>query len=183
MKNDLEKLFVSELKDIYDGEHQLIKALGEMKKVAVSTELKNAFRSHLQQTKGHVNRLEQVFDCIGEKPRRKPCQAIEGIIDEGQTVAKEFAKNTALDAALITAGQKAEHYEITSYGSLCAWAQELGAPDVYDLLQQNLGEEKEADAKLTQLAVTARNPEAAMHDTQKRSSTAANFSKVMSHGT
>lgn len=181
--NDLEKLFVSELKDIYDGEHQLVKALGELEKNAVSGELKSAFHEHLQQTKAHVNRLEQVFQHIGESPRRKTCHGLEGIIDEGQMLAKEFQGNSALDAALITAAQKSEHYEITSYGSLCSWAEELGQDQLATLLKENLKEEKEADEKLSRLALSSRNPEGIRRDTDKRSETAAAFSKMATHGT
>ena len=181
--NDLEKLFVSELKDIYDGEQQLVEALGELEKNAVSGELKSAFREHLQQTKGHVNRLEQVFQQIGEEPKRKTCHGIEGIVDEGQMIATEFNGNSALDAALIAAAQKTEHYEITSYGSLCSWAEELGQNRIVELLKQNLSEEKETDAKLSRLAVAARNPEARRQNTEKKSETSAAFSKMATHGT
>lgn len=181
--NDLEKLFVSELKDIYDGEQQLVEALAELEESASSGELKSAFREHLQQTKGHVNRLEQVFKEIGEAPKRKACHGIEGIIDEGQMLAEEFDGNSALDAALISAAQKSEHYEITSYGSLCSWADTLGQDTVATLLKQNLKEEKEADAKLTRLAESARNPEAAQRDSKKKSETRAAFSKMATHGT
>lgn len=181
--NDLEKLFVSELKDIYDGEQQLVKALGELEKNAVSEELKSAFHEHQEQTRNHVNRLESIFEEIGESPKRKTCHGIEGIVDEGQMIAKEFSGNAALDAALIAAGQKAEHYEITSYGTLCTWAEEIGNAAVLRLLKENLSEEKEADAKLTHLAESARNSEARMHDTKKKSESSAAFSKIASHGT
>jgi ferritin-like metal-binding protein YciE len=181
--NDLEKLFVSELKDIYDGEQQLVKALTEMEEVATSGELKSAFHEHCEETKTHVNRLESVFRELGQEPKPKTCHGIEGIVDEGQTLAKEFADNAALDAALIAAGQKAEHYEISSYGTLCSWAEELGRTNVSSLLRQNLSEEKAADEKLTRLAETARNPEAAGRDTEKKSEGAAKISKLASHGT
>lgn len=181
--NDLQKLFISELKDMYDGEQQLVDALAEMEKSADSAELKSAFHEHLEETKGHVNRLEQVFKQIGETPKRKTCHGIEGIIDEGQMLSKEFQGNAALDAALITAGQKSEHYEITSYGSLCSWAEELGLDPVADLLKQNLSEEKHADEKLTQLAEASRNPEAKLSDKAKKSEASAAFSKMASHGT
>jgi ferritin-like metal-binding protein YciE len=180
--NDLEKLFVSELKDIYDGEQQLVKALSELEKTATAGELKSAFHDHLEETKTHVNRLESVFREIGEEPKRKTCHGIEGIIDEGQLIAKEFADNSALDAALIAAGQKAEHYEITSYGSLCSWSEELGRSNVTSLLKQNLSEEKAADQKLTQLAKSGRNAEAKTRDTEKKSEGSAKVSKVFSHG-
>ena len=181
--NDLEKLFVSELKDIYDGEQQLVEALGELEETATSGELKSAFHEHKEETKNHVNRLESVFRELGQEPKRKTCHGIEGIIDEGQTMAKEFANNSALDAALIAAGQKAEHYEITSYGTLCSWAEELGRPNITSLLEQNLSEEKAADQKLTMLAEQSRNAEAKSRDTEKKSEGAAKISKVVSHGT
>jgi ferritin-like metal-binding protein YciE len=166
--NDLEKLFVSELKDIYDGEQQLVKALPGMEKSASSDELKHAFHEHWEQTRGHVNRLESVFRALGEEPRRKSCKGLEGIIDEGENIAKEFRDNTALDAALIAAGQKAEHYEITAYGSLCTWAEELGRSEVTVLLKENLSEEKTADQLLTRLARENRNRAAMRHDTEKK---------------
>jgi ferritin-like metal-binding protein YciE len=166
--NDLEKLFLTELKDMYDGEQQLVKALPEMEKSAASQELKHAFHEHWEQTQTQVNRLETVFRELGEEPRRKSCKGLEGIIDEGETVASEFRDNTALDAGLIAAGQKAEHYEIASYGSLCTWAEELGKSQVAALLKQNLSEEKEADEKLSHLAEQYRNAEAMRHDTAKK---------------
>jgi ferritin-like metal-binding protein YciE len=180
--NDLQKLFISELKDIYDGEQQLVKALSEMQENAVSQELKSAFGEHQEQTRHHVNRLERVFQEIGEEPSSKKCQGLEGIIDEGQLITKEFQDNSALDAALISSGQKAEHYEITTYGTLCSWAQELGYENVVSLLEENLSEEKEADAILSRLAENACNPEATMHDTEKKSEVGAKLSKLASHG-
>src|SRR5579872_105494 len=157
--NDLEKLFLSELKSMYDGEQQLVKALPEMAESAESDELKRAFTGHCEETKNHVNRLEQVFRTVGQEPDRKDCKGIEGIIDDGEMVSKEFKDNAALDAALIAAGQKAEHYEICSYGSLCTWAKELGNSQALSLLKEILSEEKEADEKLTQLAKEDRNVE------------------------
>lgn len=179
--NDLEKLFVSELRDIYDGEHQLVKALGDLEQNAVSGELKRALHQHLEQTRGHVNRLEQVFKEIGESPRRKTCHGIKGIIDEGQMLAEEFHGNSALDAALIAAAQKTEHYEITSYGSLCSWAEELGHNRLAELFQENLKEEKEADEILTRLAVSTRNPEARQQDTQRRTETGTAVRTMAGH--
>jgi ferritin-like metal-binding protein YciE len=180
--NDLEKLFLTELRDIYDGEHQLIKALPEMEKVAMSPELKHAFQAHLEETKTHVNRLEHVFRALGEQPSRKTCKGLEGIIDEGEILAEEFRTNRAIDAALIESGQKVEHYEITSYGTLCSWAEELGRTQVLALLQENLSEEKLADQKLTRLAKSTRNPEAARHDTEKTSETTAQIKKMVTKG-
>lgn len=166
--NDLKKLFVTELEDMYDGEQQLVEALSEMEESAASSELKHAFHEHLEQTRTHVNRLESVFRAMGEEPHRRSCKGLEGIIDEGEKLAKEFRGNSALDAGLIASGQKAEHYEITSYGTLCSWAEELGDTQIASLLKQNLQEEKETDAKLTRLAESTRNPEAARRDTEKK---------------
>ena len=181
--NDLEKLFLSELQDIYDAEHQLVKALDELKDAAKAPELKAAFASHLLETKTHVKRLEDVFQALGQKPKRQTCNAIEGIIDETQTLAEKFADNTALDAGLIAAAQKAEHYEITSYGSLCAWARELGNTHIESLLRQIQDEERAADEKLSQLAQSALNREATWSDTDKSSSTMATLKKLVTHGT
>lgn len=167
--NDLQKLFISELRDMYDGEHQLVEALSEMQEKSQSAELKNAFREHLDQTKNHVTRLEKVFQEIGEQQKRKSCKGIEGIIDEAQTVAREFEGNSALDAALITSAQKAEHYEITSYGSLCTWAKELGLDSALNLLKENLSEEKATDEKLAQLAETVQDPHTSRHDADRMS--------------
>jgi ferritin-like metal-binding protein YciE len=167
--NDLEKLFLRELKDIYDGEQQLVKALPEMEQSAVSQELKTAFHEHFEQTRNHVNRLETVFRTLGEAPERKSCKGLEGIIDEGESMAKEFVNNSALDAVLIESGQKAEHYEITSYGTLCTWAEQLGKTQALELLKQNLDEEKQTDARLTQIAEFSRNRDPMYQDTpQKR---------------
>jgi ferritin-like metal-binding protein YciE len=168
--NDLEKLFRAELRDIYDGENQLIKALPEMEKMAHSSELKAAFHEHLEQTRNHVRRLEEVFRAMGQEPNRKSCKGLEGIIDEGESIAKEFRDNSALDAALIESGQKAEHYEITSYGTLCTWAKELGRQNVLSLLKETLDEEKQADQKLTGLAQMSSNPEATRRDTETHES-------------
>ena len=178
--NDLEKLFISELKDMYDGEQQLVEALPEMEKNAVSGELKQAFHEHWEQTRNHVNRLERVFESLGQKPTRKTCRGLEGIIDEGELISKEFEKNSALDAALIEAGQKAEHYEITSYGTLCTWAEELGRAEVVSLLKENLSEEKAADARLTRIAESERNAEATRHDTEKSGEISSMFKKMVS---
>lgn len=167
---DLEKLFVTELEDMYDGEQQLVEALSEMEESAASGELKSAFHEHLEQTRTHVNRLESVFRAIGQEPHRRSCKGLAGIIDEGEKLAKEFRGNSALDAGLIASGQKAEHYEITSYGTLCSWAEELGNMQIAALLQQNLQEEKATDEKLTRLAVSYRNPEAARRETEKKGS-------------
>ncbi len=122
--------------------------------------------------------MEQVFRAIGEEPDRRSCKGLEGIIDEGELMASEFKNNSALDAALIEAGQKTEHYEITAYGTLCSWAQELGRPEVASMLKETLQEEKETDQKLTRLAESFRNPEATRHDTEKKSEMGAKVGKM-----
>jgi ferritin-like metal-binding protein YciE len=180
--NDLEKVFLSELRDMYDCEQQLVMALPKLEKTAESRELKDAFHEHCEQTKTHVNRLERVFSGIGEDPKRKTCKGIEGIIDEGELIAKEFGGNSALDAALIAGAQKAEHYEITSYGTLCSWAKELGRTNALSLLQENLTEEKATDQRLTRLGELARNPEASRHDTEKHSEMGSKLGKILSSG-
>ncbi len=174
--NDLEKLFLRELKDIYDGEQQLMKALPEMEKSAASRELKAAFHDHYDQTRNHVNRLERVFRDFGAEPERRSCKGLEGIIDEGESMASEFKENSALDAALIESGQKVEHYEITSYGTLCSWAEQLGRTNVLSLLKQTLDEEKQTDQELTRLAEASRNIEATRHQGEVKEGF---FSKIM----
>ena len=162
--NDLEKLFLSGLQGMYDCEKQLVDALADMADAADSDELKQAFSEHREETEKHVTRLEGVFRAIGQEPDRMSCKGIEGIIDEGEIMAEEFENNSALDAALIAAGQKAEHYEITSYGSLCTWAKEIGNQQALSLLKENMAEEKEADQLLSKLAMEDRNLEALRND-------------------
>ena len=180
--NDLERVFVRELREIYDGEHQLAGALAELEKYAKSDLLKLAFRHHLKQTEKHATRLEKVFQEIGETPDRIPCAGIEGIIDEAQTAVEELLDNSALDAGLIAAGQKAEHYEISTYGTLCSWAEQLGRNQVVSLLKENLEDEKETDKALTLLAKTYRNQIAKRHDSPRKSEEAAAFVKAITHG-
>lgn len=157
---DLEKLFIDELSDIYDAENRLTKALPKMAKKAQSQELRSAFEEHLEQTKEQIQRLDEVFETLGESHKKKTCKGMKGLIDEGEEVAGEFEDNPALDAALICAAQKVEHYEIASYGCLCTWAEELGHDDALDLLKETLNEEKETDERLTELAESSRNIEA-----------------------
>ncbi len=180
--NDLQKLFVGELSDMYDVEHQLIDTLPMMAEHARSAELRNGFNQHLEQTRNHARRLEEVFRGIGETPHRKSSKGMEGLIDEGELVSQEFKDNSALDAALICAAQKVEHYEITGYGCLCTWAEELGNGQAVALLKENLREEKETDEKLTRLAESVFNIEAMRHDTEKKGETAARFAKMASTG-
>lgn len=148
----LEDLFLHQLRDIYYAEKQILKALPEMIDKASAEPLRQAFEMHLEQTRGHVDRLEQVFSMLGEEARGVDCPAIDGIIEEANEVAGDVDDKKVLDAALAAAAQAVEHYEITRYGTLVAWAKELGRTDCADLLHQTLEEEKETDAKLTKLA-------------------------------
>jgi ferritin-like metal-binding protein YciE len=153
--------FVEELRDTYDAEKQLIKALPKMAKAATSAELRSAFESHLEETRGHVERLEQVFESLEEKVRGKHCEGIAGIIEEGKSIMEEDFDEAAMDACLIAAGQRAEHYEMAAYGTLVAWARAMGHTEAADLLQETLDEEKAADEKLTTIAEGGINQEAA----------------------
>lgn len=158
----LKDLFVEELKDLYSAEKQLIKALPKMAKAATSEELKAGFLEHLDQTKGHAERLEQVFELLGQKPKAKTCKAMEGLIEEGKELLEEDAEPEVLDAGLIAAAQRVEHYEIAGYGCVRTYAELLGEDEARDLLQETLDEEAETDKKLTELAeqinVEAENP-------------------------
>lgn len=160
-QKSLHDMFIDELRDAYDAEKQLTKALPKLARAAVSDELRGAFESHLKETQGHVTRLEQVFASIEEKPRGKHCDGIAGIIEEGKNVIEEDIEESAIDACLIAAGQRAEHYEIAAYGSLVAWARAMDHTDAADLLEETLEEEKAADEKLTSLAEGGINEEAA----------------------
>jgi ferritin-like metal-binding protein YciE len=161
MKLDsLEPLFVEELRDIYNAENQLIKALPKMAKAASSEELKSAFEEHFAQTRGHVERLEEIFEELGKPAKGKTCKAMKGLIEEGSEMMEEEGEDSVLDAGIIAAAQKVEHYEIASYGTVRAWAEQLGKDNAVDLLQQTLDEESEANEKLTELAESAINVEA-----------------------
>jgi ferritin-like metal-binding protein YciE len=157
----MDDLFVHTLRDIYYAEKQILKALPEMVEKASDPQLKQGFQSHLAETKNQVTRLEQVFRQHGHEPSGIDCPAIDGIIDEANDVAGEVDDKSVLDAALIAAAQAVEHYEITRYGTLIAWAKQLGRNDCAALLQQNLEEEKAADKKLTSLAESRLNRAAA----------------------
>jgi ferritin-like metal-binding protein YciE len=154
-------LFVHQLRDVYYAEKQLVKALPKMVEKATSPQLKQAFQSHLQETKGHVTRVEQVFKMHGVEAKAVDCPAIDGILEEANEIASEISDKEVLDAALIAAAQAVEHYEITKYGTLVAWAQQLGRDDCASVLEQNLAEEKSADKKLTSLAESGINRKAA----------------------
>ena len=157
----LKELYVQELRDLYNAENQLVKALPKMAKGASSDELKDAFEKHLEQTKGHVQRLEQVFEELGEKSKGKTCQAMKGLVEEGSEVLEADGEESVIDAAIIVAAQKVEHYEIASYGTVRTWAQAIGDDQTAKLLQQTLDEEKATDEKLTEIAESAANPEEA----------------------
>jgi ferritin-like metal-binding protein YciE len=154
-------LFVHQLQDIYYAEKQLVKALPKMAEKAADQQLKQGFLTHLDETKTHVERLEQVFQMHGAQVKAVDCPAIDGIIQEADEVAGEIADKSVLDAALINAAQAAEHYEITRYGSLIAWAKQLGRNDCASVLQKTLEEEKATDQKLTQMAESKVNLRAA----------------------
>jgi ferritin-like metal-binding protein YciE len=157
----LHDAFLDELRDAYDAEKQLTKALPRMAKAASSPDLRKAFEVHLEETRGQIERLERVFAGLDEKVRGKHCDGIAGIIDEGKAVMAEDFDDATMDACLIAGGQRAEHYEMAAYGTLVAWARAIGHADAADLLQETLDEEKAADAKLTSLAEHGINQEAA----------------------
>ncbi len=150
--NSLHELFVRELRDLYDAENQLVKALPKMAEKANYSELQNAINEHLEQTRNQVRRLEQVFESIGAEVKAEKCQGIRGIIDEGEHLAKMDGEPAAIDAGIIGSAQKVEHYEIAAYGTVCTYAQMMGHNQAVQLLKQTLEEEKETDKKLTSLA-------------------------------
>ena len=150
--NTLMDALVDEVRDLYHAEKQLVKALPKMAKAASSDELRDALVSHLSETENQVGRLEQVFELLEEKPRAKACAGMAGIIEEGADALKEDAEPAVLDAMIIAAAQRAEHYEMAAYGTAAAWAEGLGLTEVAELLRDTLDEEKAADEKLTALA-------------------------------
>jgi ferritin-like metal-binding protein YciE len=160
--NTLQKLYTDELRDLYNAENQLLKALPKMAKAASSEELKEAFEKHLEQTKGHVKRLEQVFEELDEKPKGKTCRAMKGLIEEGSEILQQEGEESILDAGIIVAAQKVEHYEIASYGSVRTFAHLLGQNKAAELLQTTLDEESETNELLNRLATSTINPEALM---------------------
>jgi ferritin-like metal-binding protein YciE len=151
-ENQLRELYVEELRDLYSAEKQLVKALPKMAKAATSSDLRSGFEEHLKQTKGHVSRLEQIFDSLDENPNGKTCKGMEGLIKEGSEMIEEDPEEEQLDAGLISAAQRVEHYEIAGYGCVRTYAQLLGDDEAMSLLDETLKEEKETDAKLTELA-------------------------------
>ena len=158
--DSLKDLYIDELKDLYNAENQLLKALPKMAKKASAPELKRAFQDHLLQTEEHVNRLEKIFKGLGEKPTGKTCKAMKGLVEEGKEIIEEDGDDSVLDAALIGAAQKVEHYEIAGYGVARTFASLLGEEDAMQSLQRTLNEEGETDKKLTQIAESAINIEA-----------------------
>jgi ferritin-like metal-binding protein YciE len=156
----LDTLFHDTLKDIYFAEKKILATLPKMEKAAQAGELKKAFAKHRTETEGHVARLEKVFAIIDKKPQAKTCDAIVGITDEGAEIMKEYKGSPALDAGLLAAAQAVEHYEISRYGTMKTWAQELGLDDAARLLDQTLLEEKKTDEALTEIAKTAVNQRA-----------------------
>src|ERR1700712_4099646 len=153
----LDDLFLDTLKDIYFAEKQILKALPKMARAAQSEEGKAGFLQHRDETQGHVERLEQGFEILGKPARGKTCEAIQGILSEGEEIMEEYKGSVALDAGLISSAQAVEHYEIARYGTLIAWANQLGLKDVVSLLQATLAEEEATDKKLVQLAQASAN--------------------------
>jgi len=160
--NAFKDLYVDQLKDLYNAESQLVKALPKMIEAASNPNLRAALSDHWEQTKGHVNRLEQVFDRLGEKPTGKKCYAMQGLIEEGKEILKGHFTPETRDAGLIAAAQKVEHYEMAGYGTVRTYARQLGEREAAELLDATLKEEGAADHKLNQLALESINQEAAV---------------------
>jgi len=160
MDNDLHELFLDELADLYSAEQQLTKALPKMAKAAESDELREALEEHLEETEEHLSRLEQVAESLDETLKKKTCKAMKGLIEEADEIVKEQKDSSALDAGIIAACQKVEHYEIASYGTVCAWAEQMGHDEALKLLRQTEEEESTADEKLTEIAETIANERA-----------------------
>ena len=158
---ELQKLFEHTLMDVYYAENQIVKALPKLAKAAKSPELKKGFEAHLTQTHGHVRRLEQIFKILGKPPKGVACEAIKGILKEGDEVCEDFAGSAALDAGMIAAAQAVEHYEMARYGALRTWAEELGMDEAASLLEETLLEERATDQQLTKLAESKINLKAA----------------------
>ena len=151
-QNDLRDLYIEELRDLYDAENQLIKALPKMAEAATSAQLRSGFEEHLEQTRGHAQRIEEIFNELGEKAKGKKCKGMQGLVKEGEDLVGDF-EGDVLDAALISAAQRVEHYEIAAYGTVRAFANILGDTEAATLLEQTLEEEKETDRKLTELGL------------------------------
>jgi len=160
--DSLDDLFLDQLQDLYDAEQRLVQALPKMAAAAHQTSLKDAFQQHLRETQNHVNRLEQVFQTLGQTPKSKTCAAMKGLVTEGQEAIDAHGDPEVKDAALIAAAQRVEHYEIAAYGTARTFAKRLGKQGAVRLLEETLGEEKATDQKLTQLAEAGINQQAAM---------------------
>lgn len=158
-QNTLKELYLDELRDLYDAEHQLIKALPKMAKASSSAALREGFENHLEQTRGHAERLERIFEAMGEPAKGKKCKAMAGLVAEGAEMIDEDFEDQVMDAGLISAAQRVEHYEIAAYGTVRTFANLLGESEAASLLEKTLDEEKETDQKLTDLAEKI-NPEA-----------------------
>ena len=157
MPSNLREALVDEIRDIYNAEKQIVKALPKMIKAASSDELRDAFESHLEETHGQVSRLERVFELLDEKPRGKHCAGMAGILEEGSETLEEDAEDAVMDACIIAGAQRVEHYEITAYGTVIAWAEALGLSEVAEVLGESLAEEKAADEKLSAIAESGVN--------------------------
>ena len=164
---NLREALVEEIRDLYNAEKQLVKALPKMAKGAESDELREAFETHLEETEGQVTRLERVFELLGEKPRGKHCAGMAGIVEEGSEKLQEDLEGSVLDAVLISSAQKVEHYEIGAYGTAIAWAEALGLGEVCDVLNETLEEEKAADEKLSALAESGINQAATAGESEE----------------
>jgi ferritin-like metal-binding protein YciE len=165
--SSLDDLLVHEMQDIYNAEGQILKALPKLIKAASNPDLKRAFEEHRVQTEGQVDRLEQAFKLLGVPAKGRKCEGMAGLLEEGKKVMEQEAEESVMDAALIAAAQKVEHYEIASYGCICTYAEMLGYDQVHELLGQTLDEEETTDQKLTALAETVINPEAEGADTSE----------------
>lgn len=165
--NNLQDLFLEELKDMYSAESQIIKALPKLARQCTNSELKDALEHHLEQTRGHKERLEKIFEGLGQKAKAKMCKGMEGILAEGEELLKQEAEDSVMDAGIIAGGQRVEHYEMAAYGTLRSYAEVLGLDEAQRLLQQTLDEEKEADKKLSDIAESFINEMAISGDTEE----------------
>jgi len=174
----LKELYIDELKDLYSAEKQLVKALPKMAKNATNPELKDAFTTHLQETEGHVERLEQIFEMLGERPGGKKCKGMEGLVEEAKELLEEDATEAVLDAGMISKAQHVEHYEMAGYGTVRTYARLLGLDDQADLLQETLDEEGHANELLTQIAESSVNLEAAAGSEDEESTSSGSDRQV-----
>jgi ferritin-like metal-binding protein YciE len=179
----LQDLYVEELKDLYNAEKQLVKALPRMAKNATNAQLKQAFTKHLEETEGHVERLEQIFEMLGERAGGKKCKGMEGLIEEAKEILEEDVEEQVLDAGLISKAQHVEHYEIAGYGTVRTYARQLGLDDQARLLQQTLDEEGKADKLLTQIAESAVNVDAQTAEADEWSTSSRRGEREVSRGT